>query len=471
MTNPVWWTPHEYQKRGVEQLMKGSAALLLDPGMGKTVTTLAAFDYLRKSTQYTEHPVHTMLVVAPIKPMYDTWPRECAKWLDFEGLRCKILHGPKKQKALDEALFNIDEDAPNLLSYDILLVNPEGLIWYMENTTPEERPQVLCIDESTKFKNSQSVRFKRLKQEMESFTHKWILTGTVVPNGLMDLWSQFYIVDEGEALGKYVTHYRNNYFYKGGWGGYDYRLKDNAMEDITKLIAPKVLRLDANDYLKMPELINVTRPVTLPKTAMTMYKKVETEFMTDMGAGTIVAKNAAAAGTKCRQVANGAVYVEEGGHRIVHNAKFEALAEILEETNGQPILILYEFKHDKERIMEYLGKDAKCITGVKGAALAKVVDAFNSGELPYMVAHAGSLHGMNIQGYCRHMVWFCIPWNLENYMQAVWRLYRQGQQLDKPVMCYHLVAEGTLDETVVEVLASKGATQDQLQELLKASIG
>ena len=450
------FNPHPYQLRGMQLLVSGPAGLLLDPGMGKTPTTLGAFKALHDQWGY------RMLVVAPIKPMYDTWPRECAKWQDFNSLRCTILHGSKKWPKLIESRECHPEHG---YAHDIVLINPEGLGWYLDNTNPSDRPEILCIDESTKFKSPSAKRFKRLRKELQHFDYRWILTGTVVPNGLMDLWSQMCIVDDGVALGPNITHYRNKYFDRGGYMGYQYTPKDGALEKVTGKVKHQVLRLSAEDYLDMPELQNVTRPVVLPDKAFDLYKEVESAFFNEMQHGTIVAANTAAAGTKCRQIANGACYVEEGGWRHIHNAKMEALDELVEEIGPQPLLVVYEFNHDKERLLDYFGKWATCITGVKGKALQEAVEAFNAGALPVMLAHAGSLHGMNIQGACRHMIWFGITWNLESYKQAVWRIYRQGQKAES-VMVYHIVAEGTLDESVVLALADKAATQEQVEELL-----
>jgi SNF2 family DNA or RNA helicase len=441
----------------MQLLVGGSAGLLLDPGMGKTPTTLGAYEALRSKWGY------RMLVVAPIKPMYDTWPRECQKWDDFKHLRCTIVHGPADKRW--QLLATTRPDAQGEYAQDIVLINPEGLGWYLENTNPEDRPEILCIDESTKFKNSQSKRFKGLRKELEGFYYRWILTGTIVPNGLMDLWSQVCIIDNGEALGPNISYYRNKYFYRGGYMGYTYTPKDNAEEQITSKVKHMILRLNAEDYLDMPDLINVTRSVKLPKAAFDLYKDVESAFFNEMQHGTIVAANAAAAGTKCRQIANGACYVDEGGWRHIHNAKMAALDELVEEIGHQPMLVVYEFKHDQERLLDYFGDAAVCITGASGNKLQKAVDGFNAGEIPVLLAHAGSLHGMNIQGACRHMVWFGITWNLESYQQAVWRLYRQGQKAES-VMVYHLVGEDTLDETVVHVLGQKEATQNQIEELL-----
>ena len=440
------FTPHPYQQRGIETLVKQcGAGQLLDPGMGKTATALAAFEVLRDCNY-----AKKMLVVAPIKPMYSTWRQEATKWDDFNHLRFTILHGKDKAKALEDDV-------------DIYLINPEGLAWlYTQKNHPEW--EVLCVDESTKFKNSQSKRFKLMKKHFKDFYYRWILTGTITPNGLEDLFAQVYIMDEGTHLGKYITHFRNKYM-ESDYMGFNYTPLPGATKEVTEKIAHMVLKLDAEDHLDMPEFNKIIRPVKLPVHAMEQYKEIEKEFIVALKDGVIVANNSASAGTKCRQIANGRVYGEEGKVHRIHNEKILALEEIVEETNGNPLLILYEFKHDLTAIMDKFGKDATCITGVTGTKLEKIVDDFNNGKIPYLVAHPGSTHGMNIQGHCYHMVWYGITWNLEDFIQAVWRLYRQGQK-SKMVMCYMLVAEDTLDEKVVKVLDHKEQEQDAVEKLL-----
>lgn len=445
MSNP--WTPHQYQIRGVETLTKQvGAGQLLDPGMGKTATTLAAFEVLRECGY-----AKKMLVVAPIKPMYGTWRQEAKKWKDFNHFTFTILHGRDKRERLKDDV-------------DIYLVNPEGIKWLFGCTDLPEW-DVLCIDESTKFKNSRAYRFKIIKKHLHKFYYRWILTGTVAPNGLMDLFAQTYIMDQGVALGKYITHFRNKYFISMGFGGYAYKPIEGAFEAISDKIAHMVLKLDAEDHLKMPEFNRIIREVELPAAAMTTYKEVENEFITNLQNGTIVASNAAAAGTKCRQIANGKVYDAEHNVHHVHDAKKEALEELVEETNGHPLFILYEFQHDLDSIMEVTGKDAVCITGMTDHKLERVIEKFNRGELPYLIAHSASTHGINIQGACHHMIWYGVTWNLENYIQTVWRLYRQGQT-STMVLCYLIVAKGTLDERVVKVLDHKENQQAKLENLL-----
>tara|TARA_R110000782_G_scaffold65219_3_gene132816 strand:+ start:8279 stop:9622 length:1344 start_codon:yes stop_codon:yes gene_type:complete len=442
------YNPHNYQQRGIELLTKdsGGAGLLLDPGMGKTVITLCAFDILKDAGH-----AKKMLVVAPIKPMYGTWRQEAEKWDHLQHLKFKTLHGAGKAEALHEEA-------------DIYLINPEGVQWLCDQAKWPNF-DILCIDESTKFKSSSSKRFKSFKKHLTKFDYRWILTGTFVPNGLLDLFSQVFLMDLGEALGKYVTHYKNKYFHQTGFGGYTYEPFPQAADEIAKKIAPMTLRLNAEDYLDMPEFNKIIRRVDLPEKALKQYKEIEKDFIAELQGGTIVAANAAAAGTKCRQIANGAVFDENREVLAVHEAKMQALEEIVEETNGQPLIVVYEFTHDRDRIMKMLGKTAVCITGVTGRKYEIIQQDFNAGNIPYLVMHSGSSHGLNIHGSCHHMVWFSVTWNLEWYIQTKDRLYRQGQA-SKMVLCYILVASKTLDERVVDVLGSKTKVQDDVHKLL-----
>jgi SNF2 family DNA or RNA helicase len=448
----VNFEPHAYQERGIKLLTPpGGTGLCIDPGLGKTSMALAAFTHLKD-----HYPGIQMLVIVPINPMYGTWPAEMAKWNQFLGLTYSIIHGgPKAREAA------LRKEA------DIYLINPEGIKWLF-NQHPDDRPdwKVLCVDESTKFKNSQTVRFKAFKKQLDQFYWRWIMTGTFAPNGLEDLYGQVYIMDLGKALGKNITSYRREYFIQTGFGGYSYTPKFDSMERITERIAPHILQLKARDHIKMPDLMVIERKVALPLVARAIYKEIEKEFIAELGDSTVFAMSSAAQGTKLRQIANGAVYDTEGNAVHVHDVKLEALDEVREETNGHPLLIMYEFKHDRDRIAAHLGEDVVCITGMKGDRLTTVLEKFNSGTIKYLLMHPGSAHGMNIQKSCHHIVWFGIIWNLEHYIQANTRLERQGQTASA-VMCYHLVCTGTTDVVVSRALRHKGDTQAAIETSLR----
>ena len=456
--------PHNYQRKGIDLLCAnpGGAGLLLDPGMGKTAIAACAYLQLKDNMpkQRDIGPLK-MLVIAPIQPMYSTWPNELAKWDQLKGLRISIVHGSpqKRVRALE-------------VDADIYIVNPEGIKWLFAKPQLKLHPdwRVLCVDESTKFKKSDTKRFKTVKHHLFKFWWRWIMTGTIAPNGLEDLFGQVYMMDRGNALGVYITHYRQKYFTQVGYGGYKWVPNLTATETVTKAIAPQVLQLKAEDYLTMPDMVKIEREVELPSAAQATYAEVEDEFISEVSDQTIVANSVGAQGIKLRQIANGAVYDENGEPALVHNEKLRALETIVEETNGHPLLIMYEFKHDRLRIQSLLGNECVCITGMSASTLINTVDSFNAGEIKYLLMHPGSAHGMNIQKSCHHIVWFSIIWDLELYIQSTTRLYRQGQS-NPSVMCYHIVASGTIDRVISKALVGKATTQRNIEENLRKYCG
>jgi hypothetical protein len=444
------WTPKEYQKRAIKLLLgQASGALFLDPGLGKTSVCLATFKILKE-----QGFAQKMLIIAPLRPVYKVWPDEIEKWLEFNELSYTILHGPQKRA-------NLGVDA------DIYIINPEGLLWLFDAVTLKEHPKwdILCIDESTKFKDSTTRRFKLLKPFIKNFTRRWILTGTPSPNGLEDLFGQIYLLDLGRALGQYITHYRMRFFERSGFNLYDWKPRFGAFQEVTDLIKPLVMQLSAEDYLQMPQLVFSNITVSLPSSAQKQYKEVEDFFLTRMAEADIVAANAAVAGVKCRQMANGAVYDADKKVIPIHDEKLDALEDTLEELSGKPTLVLYEFDHDRQRILARLGDVPVLGHGVTPKHLERIVDGFNAGDIKCLLGHPASMgHGLNLQGACHHIIWFGITWNLEFYDQAIARIYRQGQKADR-VYVYHIVAKDTLDERVLKTLGSKDHSQ---QALLKA---
>lgn len=460
------WEPHPYQEKAVKLMIQQAAAgLLLDPGLGKTSSTLSAFTILKKAGL-----VNRMLVVAPIKPMYNVWPNEIEEWANFKHLTCAILHGKDKEWEVE-----------NPDGVDIFLINPEGLAWLLG--TPKKPNfkrlkklgvDMLVIDESTKFKSSKSGRFKLIKKVLGKFDRRYILTGSVSPNGLMDIWSQIYMLDTGNALGGYITHYRNEYFDEPSISEpFKWRPQEDATERVAEAISPLVLQLNAEDHLDMPDMIFVNLTVELPEDARRIYKEVDDAFISAMGQDLVVAGNAAAAGTKCRQIANGAVYTTDydtgrstGEWSTVHDEKLDALDELIDELSGAPLLVLYEFRHDLQRILErypdapYLGSG----TSERDSTIA--IKRFNAGDIPLLLGHPASMgHGINLQKSCHHVCWFGITWNLEFYDQANARVYRQGQK-EQSVMIYHICAKNTRDQKVLQVLNRKDRDQTTLKEAL-----
>jgi len=445
--------------------------------MGKTSIWLAAFLIL-KEKGYVEHG----LIVTPIRPMYGTWPQEILKWEEFNGLTHHIMHGEGKRT-----------DVP---SVDLYIVNPDATDWvfgrsaykkYNKKTKLEEKiPEnkgilhflppidMLCVDESTKYKNSGSVRFKSIKRKLHKFDRRCIMTGSPSPNGSEDLFAQVYLVDRGAALGTFITHFRKRFMYPDD-SGYGWVMRRDAAQEIADCIAPLVMDLSAADHLDLPEYVPVTIPITLPPDAMRQYKLVEKEFFAEIDGGKVEAANTAVAGGKCRQICNGAVYDHDRKVLRVHDEKLDAMEALIDELNGNPLLLVYEFKHDLERIEQRLGKLPN-VTGVNPKALVRLQERFNANEIPVLALHAGSAHGLNIQeGGCRHMLWFCTTWNLEHFIQVRDRLVRQGN-CAMVVMCYFLVAVyldkkgkvcDTIDGRVVKVLANKETDQLDMRSLIR----
>jgi len=397
-----------------------------------------------------------VLIVTPLRPMYHTWPGEIHKWRQFKGLRPGLLHGARKMETLHGH------------KGSVYLINPEGIDWLTDQLAKMKRwPfDVLVVDESTKFKDSRTKRFKALRKLIPKFKRRYILTGTVAPNGLLDLFGQIYILDEGHSLGRYITHYRNMFFVPGGYGGYSWSPRQDAMEEIVERIKPLVFVMNEEDVVKLPKLINNYIWLDLPEQARRVYRDLEEEFLTILEDDIITAPSAAAAGVKCRQVLNGALYINsEHDWREVHKAKLDALQDLVEELSGDPLLLLYEFEHDAERLEKLLGWPR---VG-KGSPKKdnQILDNFNKGILPGIIAHPASAgHGLNLQEKCANVCWFGLTWNLEHYDQAIRRVWRQGNSATR-VINHHICIRNSLDETVVQALAQKDRTQRALTDLLR----
>lgn len=458
------WKPKPYHKKAVRWgVSRGAAGFFLDPGLGKTSITLAIFDLLRS-----EKLSKGMLVIAPLRVCYLVWPREVKKWSDFEHLRVEVLHGPGKDRALRRKA-------------DVYLINPEGLEWLFNALGPRSDNwpfDVLTLDESTKFKNTTTVRFQHLRSRLHKFRRRYILTGTPAPNGLIDLFGQIFVIDLGRSLGKFITQYRTMFFDKTGYGGYSYLPRAGAEKKIYKAVAPYVLRMDRKDYLTLPPLIPATHYVELPEKARKAYDKFESEFLLEFGRqGSITAVNSAVLGGKLRQLANGGVYLDEHPDerkrrvKEFHDAKSEALVELLGELQGQPTLIAYEFLHDAARIQRALKKAGygdvpRVGGGVNMHATLRIQEEWDEGRLNVVIAQPQSVaHGLNLQKTGRAIVWYSLIWNYELYDQFVQRIWRQG--VADRVFVHHLVAKGTADESVMAGLRAKERTQRAFLDALR----
>ena len=455
---PRPWTPRPYQLRAKAFLREnGSAALFLDPGLGKTSVTLAAFSEL-----LAEGTAKKMLVVAPLRVCQLVWRQEAEEWSDFCHLRFSLLHGPKKDEALRT-------DA------DVYLINPEGIAWLAKQHYGRPFPyDTLVIDELTKFKNSRSDRHKKLMPYARHMKRVWGLTGTPAPNGLLDLFGQILLLDGGRTFGRYITHYRDTYF-TPGFTGFDYKPQPGADKRIQEKLEPIALRMKAEDYIDLPETIDQVIHVEMEPAARKLYTRMKNDMIAEMTDGSqVYAANAAGVTSKLKQMANGAVYLPEVPNKPrqvihIHDAKLDALEDLVDELAGQPLLVAYEFNHDLERIQARFGKDIPFLgSGVTAKRAMEIEAAWNRNEIPVLPVHPASVgHGLNMQkGSARHLCWFSPTWDLELYLQLIGRIRRSGNQ-SETIMNYLLAVKGTVDELAIEAVKGKGLTQAQLLQGLQ----
>lgn len=350
---------------------------------------------------------------------------------------------------------------------DIYCINRENIPWLVKYYGADWPFDGVVLDELSSFKSPSSKRFKAMRKVRPLIKHIVGLTGTPSPNGLIDLWAQIYLLDQGKRLGRTLTEYRNRYFNPGrrnGYVVYDWVPKDGAEDEIYRRISDICISMKACDYLKLPERVDVVRAVKLNDEAQAAYTEMEKEAVLELGPNEIVdAGTAAVVSGKLLQIANGAVYDEDGKTHIIHESKLDTLEDVIESVNGRPVLVFYAYQHDLERIMQRFPQARK----LEGSA---EIDAWNRGEIPILLAHpAGAGHGLNLQAGGNHIVWFGLTWSLELYQQANARIYRQGVKGER-VTITHLVAEGTIDEDVMKVLDGKATRQDALLEAVKARV-
>jgi len=344
-------------------------------------------------------------------------------------------------------------------------MNYEGLLHLLPDMLAMKQfpYDMLVLDESSKMKSHTSKRFKALKKVLGKFGRRVILTGTPAPNGMMDLFSQCYCMDQGMSLGKFITHFRAEFFHQIPFNDYDWFLNKGAEEEIYKRIQHKTLHLSAEDYLKMPQLIETDVFVELPAPAMKQYKSMEKLLMAQVLGGNVVAANAAVASGKCRQIANGFLY-DNGVVSDIHDAKLDAFEDLLEQLDGKPVLVFYEYTQDLERLQaKFPGRH---IGGAVNQVQIQLLADWNEGKVPLIYAHPMSAgHGLNMQHGGHNIIWFGPSWDMELTEQAVDRLYRQGQLED--VFVYRIMAKGTIDELIAKRLAQKDKLQSDLLSALR----
>ena len=443
------FVPHEYQEYAINRLMElPEAGLFLDMGLGKTVTTLTAI----RKLMYEEFAVSRVLVIAPKRVAEDTWTTECSKWDHLAGLTISQVLGPRAKR---QAALKADAD--------IYVINRENVPWLVQELRRSWPFDMVVVDELSSFKSSTSQRFRALRQVRPLIRRFVGLTGTPAPNGLLDLWPQMYLIDRGERLGKTITGYRQRYFNPGKTNGhvvYSYELKKGAQASIEKLISDICISMKAEDYLTMPEFVVNDIRVTLSPEELKLYRTMEEEQLLELDGEEATALSAASVYNKLLQMANGGVYTDTGAVAEIHRKKVEALEDIVEASQGQPVLVFYAYKHDLARLKEAF-PEARTLDRPED------IHEWNAGRIRMLLAQPASMgHGLNLQAGGHIIVWYGLTWSLEMYEQANARLYRQGQQ--HGVIVHRIIAAKTIDEQVVRRLAKKAGTQDSLMEALKA---
>lgn len=444
------YNPYDYQKYAEEFLLEHEeAGLFLDMGLGKTVITLTALSKL-------SWDIGRVLIIAPKRPAIDTWPEELGKWDHLAGMTWSLAVGTQAERiaALQKNAF-------------ITIINRENVVWLVERYKKLHWPfDCIVIDELSSFKSSKSQRFRALRKVRPYISRVIGLTGTPAGNGYMDLWAECYLLDQGKALGKTLTGYRDAYFTPGRRNGsivYDWVLRPGAKDRIMDKLQPMCISMKTEDYLQLPDRLDIVRKFELSEKSKKLYKKMETECLLSVDEETIDAINAAALVIKLLQISSGAVYDSTGNVVRLHEEKLEALDQLLEEAAGENVLIFYGFRHERDRLLK---RYPEAVDIKDPGAIQK----WKEGKIKILLAHPASAgHGLNLQSGGSVSVWMSLPMSLELYQQAVKRLHRQGQQ--NAVRNYIILARDTFEEEVYyRILMSKESRQNAILELLKAKI-
>jgi len=450
------YEPHDYQKYAINYIEEHPiSAVLLSMGLGKTSITLTALNELL----FDSFQAHRILVIAPLRVARETWPAEVDKWDHLQNLIYSVAIGTEAERR-----------AALLKPADIYIINRENVQWLIEESKLPFNFDTVVVDEISSFKNYQSKRFRALMKVRPKIKRIIGLTGTPSANGLMDLWAQFRLLDMGARLGRFISHYRLDYFQPDKRNGqiiYSYKPLPGAADRIYDKISDITISMKSTDYLEMPELVSCEYPIRLSENERKRYDELKKDLVLQLPDGEITAANAAALTSKLCQMANGAIYTDDGDVTNIHERKLDALEDIIESAAGKPILIAYWFKHDLARITDHLTK-----IQVKFSKLdsSESIRRWNSGELPIGLIHPASAgHGLNLQSGGSYLVWFGLTWSLELYQQTNARLWRQGQTAET-VVVQHIVAKGTIDERILQVLTDKDKSQSALIDAVKADL-
>ena len=444
------YEPHEYQRYATTFILDHPvAAVLLEMGLGKSVITLTAIYELCLE----RFEIRKVLVIAPLRVASQTWPSEIEKWDHLKGLTFSVAVGSEAERRIAFSR-----------TADIYLLNRENVDWLVTKSGIPFDFDMVVIDELSSFKSNQAKRFKSLLKVRPRVKRIAGLTGTPSSNGLMDLWAEFRILDMGVRLGRYITRYRTAFFRPDKTNGtvvFSYKPLPGAEEEIYRRISDITISMRSGDYLKLPKCVMNEVRVAMDEKERKIYDSLRKDMVASIRGQEIDAANAAALSGKLLQMANGAVYDEEKNVLPIHDRKLDALEDLIEGANGNPVLIAYWYKHDLERI--------RARFPVREIRTARDIDDWNAGEIPAAVIHPASAgHGLNLQAGGSTLIWFGLTWSLELYQQTNARLHRQGQK--ETVVIHHIITRGTIDERVMQALKTKDLTQSALIDAVKADI-
>lgn len=446
------YKPHDYQEYATRFIIEHPiAAVLLQMGLGKSVITLTAI----KELALERFEISRVLVIAPLRVARDTWPAEIQKWDHLQGLTYSVAVGTVQER--------IAALKQNVL---IHIINRENVQWLLEQSGLSFQYDMVVIDELSSFKSCQAKRFRALMKARPKVKRIVGLTGTPSSNGLMDLWAEFRLLDMGKRLGRFITKYREVFFLpdkRNAQQVFTWKPRPGAGEEIYSLISDITISMKSVDFLPMPECISNRVSVKLSPAERKTYDELKRELVTQLHGNEIDALNAASLSNKLCQLANGGIYDADHKALFFHDRKLDALEDIIEAANGQPVLVAYWFKHDLQRIRERFT--------VREIRTSQDIADWNAGRISVACIHPASAgHGLNLQSGGNTLVWFGLTWSLELYQQTNARLWRQGQQ-SETVVIHHIVTEGTIDEQILSALERKDMTQSALMDAVKAQIG
>lgn len=450
------YKPHEYQTYATDFILAHpAAAVLLEMGLGKSVITLTAIHELCLN----RFEIGRVLVIAPLRVARDTWPDEIRKWDHLEGLTYSVAVGTATERK-----------AALLQPAHIHIINRENVQWLIEESGLPFDYDMVVIDELSSFKSYQAKRFRSLMKVRPLVKRIVGLTGTPSSNGLMDLWAEFRVLDMGKRLGRFITHYRDEFFLpdkRSAQQIFSYKPKPGAEREIYRHIGDITISMKSADYLKMPECIMNEVRVSMSDAEAKLYRTMADELVVTLKGEEIDAVNAAALSGKLCQMANGALYGDDRRTLPIHDRKLDALEDLIEGANGKPVLVAYWFKHDLARIQKrFCGKSAPVVRELKSS---KDIADWNAGEILVAAVHPASAgHGLNLQAGGSTLIWFGLTWSLELYQQTNARLWRQGQK--DTVVIHHIITEGTIDESVMRALKAKDGVQAALIGAVKTNL-